>query len=458
MMKRSLAAPENLDRVMLGENKMKTTLNRRRFISGSGLGLLGMALPARNRVETPQSPAPAAPAKIKEFRTLGRTGFSASDISSGGPMDAAVLRALLNAGVNYIDTAESYGRGQSERVTGTVVKEFDRKKLFITTKLVIKKETTKEEVLNRYRQCLERLQMDYVDCLMIHSAANVDIVKSAAFHDAAKQLKDEGTLRFVGISNHGSQWDNSLELDPMDTVLLAAAEDGRFDVMLLVYNFLQKEMGEKILQACREKKIGTTLMKTNPVGGYLEMKERVELRVKEGKAVPENLARVLASLKEKADAAETFIKQHHLQNPLEIKNAAIRFVLSNPDVHSVCCSCENFGDVESFLALSGSRFGAADKNKLTLFQEGCSTLYCRHACGACESACPSRVPVNTIMRYNHYFEAQGRQKHAMQKYAQMPTAKADLCSSCAGHCEKNCPYQVPVQGLLTLAHQQLQLG
>ena len=437
---------------------MKASLNRRRFISGSGLGLLGMALSAQNPVAAEPQPALAAAAKIKEFRTLGRTGFNASDISSGGPMDAAVLRALLNAGVNYIDTAESYGRGLSERVTGTVAREFDRKKLFITTKLVIKKETTKEEVIRRFRQCLERLQMETVDCLMIHSAANVDIVKSAAFHDAAKQLKAEGSLRFVGISNHGSQWSASPELEPMDKVLLAAAADGRFDVMLLVYNFLQREMGEKILKACRENNVGTTLMKTNPVGGYLEMKERVDMLLKDGKPVPENLAKVFASLKEKADAAATFIKEHNLQNPLEIKNAAIRFVLSNQDVHSVCCSCENFGDVESFLALSGTRLDRADKSKLTLYREGCSALYCRHACGACESACPSRVPVNTIMRYNHYFEAQGRQKHAMQKYAQLPTAKADQCSTCAGHCEKSCPYHVPVQGLLTLAHQQLQLG
>ncbi len=266
-------------------------LNRRRFIAGSGLGLMGMALAAQNPAAAPQQPTPAATGKIREFRTLGRTGFNVSDISSGGPMDAAVLKALLNGGVNYIDTAESYGRGQSERITGLVVKEYDRKKLFITTKLVIKKDTTKEEVISRFRQCLERLQMEYVDCLMIHSAANVEIVKSPGFHDAAKQLKDEGSLRFIGISNHGSQWDASVELEPMDKVLVAAAEDGRFDVMLLVYNFLQKDMGEKILKSCQDNKIGTTLMKTNPVGGYLQMKERIDIMLKEGKPVSENLTR-----------------------------------------------------------------------------------------------------------------------------------------------------------------------
>ena len=46
----------------------------------------------------------------------------------------------------------------------------------------------------------------------------------------------------------------------------AAAEDGRFDVALFVYNFLQKEQGEGIIDMCRAKNMGVTLMKTDPVG------------------------------------------------------------------------------------------------------------------------------------------------------------------------------------------------
>lgn len=40
-----------------------------------------------------------------------------------------------------------------------------------------------------------------------------------------------------------------------------------FDVLLLVYNYLKRDMGQRILRACREKNIGTTLMKTDPFGG-----------------------------------------------------------------------------------------------------------------------------------------------------------------------------------------------
>jgi Fe-S-cluster-containing dehydrogenase component len=62
------------------------------------------------------------------------------------------------------------------------------------------------------------------------------------------------------------------------------------------------------------------------------------------------------------------------------------------------------------------------------------------------------------MRYNHYFEAQGREKYAMTQYAAIPGAKADSCLTCSGFCETACPYDVPIQGKLILAHHQLSLA
>lgn len=62
------------------------------------------------------------------------------------------------------------------------------------------------------------------------------------------------------------------------------------------------------------------------------------------------------------------------------------------------------------------------------------------------------------MRYNHYFEAHGAEKFAMEKYARLETAKADLCGHCEGWCERSCPHGVPIQGLLNLAHTRLTLA
>lgn len=432
-------------------NQMK----RRQFLKSSTLGVVGAGVLGQQGLSasTQEEKKEAAPLKIKEYRTLGRTGFKASDISSGGPQEEGVINALLDAGVNYIDTAESYSRGMSETVTGKALKGRDRKKIFVTSKMVVNEKDTEESLLKRAYKCMERMQIDYLDCMMMHSAPRVASIKFAPFHAAMDKLKKQGKLRHVGISNHGPQWND--DVDSMEKVLMAAVADGRFDVFLLVYNFIQEGSGKRVLAACKEKNIGTTLMKVNPVGGYLGIKERAEQMKKEGKEIPAYFPRIIEKLKAKADQAMIYAEKNKLKNPAEIRDAAIKYVLKNPDVASVCISFVNFDQVDTYLKLSGSAITPAEEKKLAMFKQGCSELYCRHACGLCESHCPEGVPVNTILRYNHYFEAQGREHHAMRKYAALTTPRADRCAACSGHCEGACPFGVPAQGLLSLAHDRL---
>jgi ferredoxin len=114
--------------------------------------------------------------------------------------------------------------------------------------------------------------------------------------------------------------------------------------------------------------------------------------------------------------------------------------------------------MEQFLKASGTTLSGNESKKLAAYAQGPGKFYCRHACGLCEASCPRDVPVNTIMRYNHYFEAQGLEKYAMSKYAELGAAKADLCEECRGGCESHCVYGVPIQGLLILAHRNLSLS
>lgn len=430
-------------------------ISRRQFIGSSIAPVIGLGLYGQNRLFASEPSTSEKEVKIKEYRTLGRTGFKASNIGlgSGEITDTDLLEAILDTGINYIDTAENYGRGKIESTIGKVIKNRERKSVFISTKLELRGDLSKEAIIKRARKCLERLQSDYIDCLMIHCPATVEELKTEGFHEATRELKAEGRVRFCGLSNHGAQWQDVSET--MEQVLLAAAEDGRFDVMLFVYNFLQRDQGEKVLKACQEKNIGATLMKTNPVANYLEVKEEIERLKEEGKEVPEFYLKLLPRLKKRADLAEPFRKKYNLTNYDEVRNAAIKFVLSNPYVHSACCTIKNYNDLEAFVALSGQRLESAERKKLSAYRAVYGDLYCRHACGICESSCPHGVPVNTIMRYQHYFKAQGREKTAMVKYAALQGNKADNCSDCNGYCEQACPYKVPIQALLTMAHQTL---
>jgi predicted aldo/keto reductase-like oxidoreductase len=433
-------------------------INRRKFLKNTALGMMGAGIVGTgSSLKAEEHPQPGMP-KIRGYRTLGRTGFKASDIGLGGVSNVEVIKAMLNAGVTYIDTAETYDRGKSEIAIGQAIKGRDRKSLFITTKLHLKPEESKESILDRARKCLERLDSDYIDCLMNHNPGTVEIAKSESFHQACAQLKSEGKIRFVGISNHGNR--HGGEQEPMEKVLLAAARDGRFAVMLLVHNFLKPEIGESILKVCQQKGIGATLMKTNPVGMYLSMKSRMETMMKESAQDSERVKRMrsyMDKLKKTAEESEGFIKKYHLTNPAEIRIASTRFGLTNPAVTSVLARTATFEDVDQFLQASGTTLSNLEAEKLSAYRKGPGQFYCRHACGLCEPYCPHHLPVNTIMRYNHYFEAQGNEKHAMKKYATLPTSKADLCESCRGDCQSHCPYGVPIQALLTMAHQNLSL-
>ena len=117
-----------------------------------------------------------------------------------------------------------------------MLKKRDRKKIFLTTKLGIRGDVpSKKSLLDRFEKQLERLNTDYVDCLMTHGPGTVERLKNEIFFEAFNELKARDRVRFCGVSNHGSQWQDAP--DTMENVLMAAAADGRFDVLLLVYNF-----------------------------------------------------------------------------------------------------------------------------------------------------------------------------------------------------------------------------
>ena len=432
---------------------------RRQFLKASALGALGAGLAGGKALAAPQVPAaPAKPAttddvpKIKDYRTLGRTGFKVSDISCGFIMDEGVIRAAYESGMNYFDTAEQYPG--HHRVLAKVIPAMDRKKVFIATKLEATPGETKEGYLKRARKSLADLQTDYVDCLMMHCPEKAVTLKDEGFHAAMTELKAEGRVKHVGVSQHGTFWFRDPE-ETMEKILLAAVDDGRFDVFLMAYNFLRRDNSEKVLVACRGKKIGVALMKTAPVAIYYSLKSTVEKLEKDKKEIDPLYVDGLKRYKEKYDAAQEFITAHHLGSPEEIRSAAIRFVLGNANVHSACVQTQTYEALNAVVRLSGTRLSPTEGARLETYRQGCGALYCRHACGVCEPSCPKGVPVNTILRYQQYFAGQHREKEAMGYYAAIPGPRAEACRDCAAPCETACPYGVPVQGMLLVADDTL---
>ncbi len=442
--------------------------SRRNFIKFGSIALAGSAVKfpkfSSSRFQEEESEP-----RISQFKILGRTGFRVSDISMGTGRfkDPNIVRYALDHGVNYLDTAESYGNGRSERLIGEAMANFDRKKIFITTKLHLKGTETKEEIKERFGKCLERMKTNYADALYLHSVPTAEMTKYKPFHDAADELQAEGKLRFRGCSNHGPRGKG----ESMSQVLCAAAEDGRFDLMLVSLNFMNDEEGKKVIAACKKNNVGVTAMKTKP--GILappdfdpnnlteDQQAYLKRIMKRGVSKEEAMRRLKNRYKTRQKTAEKskpFIEKYGIKTKEELENKSIQWVISDPDIHTACISFTSFEMIDRIIPLSGTKLSAADRKFLDEIKYVYGDQYCRHGCNKCADFCPYGVPVNTIMRYAYYFEMQGSEKLAMEKYHRLGSQKAEYCFSCEGHCESACPYgvNIPIQlmtahGLLTFA-------
>jgi len=448
---------------MSHHERNRRTVSRREFVGASLTAIPAVGFSRREDAEVAQSAPKQMVSRIVAHRTLGRTGFRVSDVGygAGNLSNPGVLAAALERGVNYIDTGEHYEQGGSERTIGEVLKRRGRKGLFITTKLNLSfnQGNSKEAIKDRFAKCLERLQTDAVDCLMIHMCTLAQ-VKHEPYHEAIRELRADGKVRFSGLSNHGADLSLYGRLDdPMDRVMVAAAEDGRFDVALFVYNYLNTDKGAIALAACKARNMGATLMKMDPAI-YIEEDKKILAQIAEryktqNRPLPEafnNLSRLSA---ERATATMEFLNRHKLSGPEQAREAAIAFSLNHPDVHSVCPTINNFDDLDAFLSLSGRKMTTRDKDLLADYAGVTGDLYCRHACGTCEPACPHGVPVSTIMRYDYYFRAKRQEKMALVEYSALRGHDASPCAGCSGPCQQACPYGVPIQGKLLLAHHRL---
>ena len=118
-------------------------INRRAFLSKStvcmaGVGMAGpTTICGRDNHYQDQQPA------IREYRILGRTGFRVSDIGCGFPgmANESVIKAAIAGGINFIDTIEGHGGGNSEVTISRAIKTCPRESLFINSKIAVTETT-----------------------------------------------------------------------------------------------------------------------------------------------------------------------------------------------------------------------------------------------------------------------------------------------------------------------------
>jgi aryl-alcohol dehydrogenase-like predicted oxidoreductase len=206
-----------------------------------------------------------------KYRRLGKTGLFVSEIGFGawaiggpaklgskiigwGPVDDGAskktLETCLEVGINFIDTADVYGWGHSEKLIGEVFKG-KRDKVIIASKVGNRvnengewiKDFSAQWVRQAIEHSLRRLQTDYIDIYQLHSP-HADFEYSPEVFQVFDDLKKEGKIRFYGVSigpvEHGLQ--------------IAHIEKG--DVFQVVYNLLQRNPEKELFKVSLKKDFG----------------------------------------------------------------------------------------------------------------------------------------------------------------------------------------------------------
>jgi predicted aldo/keto reductase-like oxidoreductase len=390
---------------------------RRSAMAGAALGLMPLAAGAATN-----------PRRV----TLGRTGLSVSDIGFGGSRigdDEATVRHAFERGVNYFDTAEGYGGGASETTIGNALHDV-RDRVLIASKGQFSARTSRADMLAALEGSLGRLRTDHVDVYFNHAVNDVDVIANPEWPEFVAIAKQQGKIRFSGMSGHGGRL--------VDCVNHAVDHDVA-DVLLLGYNFGQDPSFVQRFTASMDfvavqPKLPKAMQKARAKGvGVIAMKTLRGAR--------------LNDMRPHEKPGGTFAQ------------AAFRWVLTGPYAHSLIVTMRSATQIDEYLVASGSGAPSADDAALLeRYERTVGASQCRYGCDACLAACPAGVPIAEVLRTRMYAEDYGDLELARGDYAQLGGA-ASPCAGCTHQaCASACPHGLAIPELTSRTHDLLQGG
>ena len=141
---------------------------------------------------------------VRPFGPSGRdvpiVGQGTWNVPVRGDRADEAKRALhrgIDLGMVHVDTAEMYGDGAAERLLGDAIRGLPREQLFVVSK-VLPSHATHDATIRACEASLKRLQLDYLDCYLLHWRGNVPLAETMG---ALEQLVADGKIRALGVSN-----------------------------------------------------------------------------------------------------------------------------------------------------------------------------------------------------------------------------------------------------------------
>ena len=372
-------------------------MNRRNFIKKSALSAAGAT------ILTTVSNKSLGMDEDKKliYRTLGNTGLKLPVISMGVMRsdNPNLVKAALKAGIKHLDSAHVYQGGRNEEMLGELLKDYPRDSFIISTKIkgdgldketgLYNKDYSVQGFIDKFHTSLQRLQMDYVDILYMHSVTRKESILFEPYMKVMEQFKKEGKARFLGISAHSNEPES----------ILAVARSDFYDVVLTSVNFQQehyKQVKEAIAKAAA-KGIGIIGMKTL-AGGFVDKDRKI---------------------------------------PVDAK-AALKFVLQDQNVHTTIPGFTKFDELETTMSIMQDiELHKEDIEKLDLLKSQ-GSLYCNGCC-KCVKQCHKKLPIPDIMRSYMYCYGYNQQKEAQHLLNTLNLIENPCgeCKDCLIQCTKN---------------------
>lgn len=320
-----------------------------------------------------------------EYRTLGKTGLRISRMGFGGiPIQRidkegtrSLMKELLEAGVNYIDTARGYT--VSEEYLGYGL-EGIRDQFVLATKSMAR---TKEAMAADIETSLGNLRTDYIDLYQVHNPSMEQleqVMAEGGALEALKEAKAAGKIRHIGLTAHSAAvFARALELDWVETIMFP-------------YNIVENQ-GEELIRKCGEKNVGFVCMK--PLAG----------------------------------------------GAIEDATLALRYVCSNPDVTVVIPGMAEARELEENVTACENSMPLTkeEEEKLEAVKKQLGTNFCRR-CNYC-APCTVGINIPSVFLFAGYLERYDLGDWARDRYQSLSVKASACveCGECETRCPYHLP-------------------
>lgn len=366
--------------------------------------------------------------KYKEIKTLGQKcsvlGFGAMrmpviDNDNGKiqeDISIEMMRYGIDSGINYIDTAYPYHKGNSEIIVGKALKGGYREKVLVVTKSPVWQIEKKKDFDIYLEEQLKRLDIDCIDVYLFHALNKKYWSKVLEYDllDSMEKAQSEGRIRNIGFSFHGG-YDLFQEI----------VNSYNWDICMLQYNYLDinNQAGINGIKYAKSKGIPIAIME--PLRGGVLINN-----------IPGDIMEIFNSSFKKKSLAEW----------------ALGWLLDHDEIDIIISGMSNIKQIKQNIAIvhDHEKFSESDHDIIKKVH----AEFMRKGgfdCTSCEycDICPNSIMISTIFSLYNNYTVFNKKESSRSFYNKIKEAKKDIssCNACK-KCEEVCPQNLGIIELL----------